>query len=171
MRQLNVLRETIAYKNTKIKYQYIYIYIYIYIYMQICINLPVNATVRLLLPWNEDSQGQETFLAPSADMQTRNYNIECSNYHPSLSTIRPKGLKCSKINWWAIYTNLQVNAIVRLPHPWSGDNQGQETFLAPSVDKQIRIDNILNNPSKFKPRNWFQANDDIGTKYSTNSEI
>ena len=93
MRQLNVLRETIAYKNTKIKYQYIYIY------MQIYINLPVNAIVRLLLPWNEDSQGQKTFLAPSADMQTRNYNIECSNYHPSLSTIRPKGLKCSKINW------------------------------------------------------------------------
>ena len=35
-----------------------------------------------------------------------------------------------------IYTNLPVNAIVRLPHPWSGDSQGQETFLAPSTDKQ-----------------------------------
>ena len=23
-----------------------------------------------------------------------------------------------------IYKNLQVNAIVRLPHPWSGDSQG-----------------------------------------------
>ena len=29
-----------------------------------------------------------------------------------------------------IYTNLPVNAIVRLPHPQSGDSQGQETFLA-----------------------------------------
>ena len=29
-----------------------------------------------------------------------------------------------------------VNAIVRLPHPRSGDSQGQETFLAPSADKQ-----------------------------------
>ena len=29
-----------------------------------------------------------------------------------------------------------VNAIVRLPHPRSGDSQGQETFLAPSTDKQ-----------------------------------
>ena len=34
-----------------------------------------------------------------------------------------------------IYTNLPVNAIVRLPHPQSGDSQGQETFLAPSADK------------------------------------
>ena len=37
-----------------------------------------------------------------------------------------------------IYTNLPVNAIVRLPHPQSGDSQGQETFLAPSADKQTR---------------------------------
>ena len=28
-----------------------------------------------------------------------------------------------------IYTNLQVNAIVRLPHPRSGDSQGQETCI------------------------------------------
>ena len=35
-----------------------------------------------------------------------------------------------------IYTNLQVNVIVRLPHHRSGDSQGQETFLPPSVDKQ-----------------------------------
>ena len=37
-----------------------------------------------------------------------------------------------------IYTNLPVNDIVRLPHPQSGDSQGQEMFLAPSADKQIR---------------------------------
>ena len=30
-----------------------------------------------------------------------------------------------------IYTNLSVNTIVRLPHPRSGDSQGQETFLHP----------------------------------------
>ena len=35
-----------------------------------------------------------------------------------------------------IHTNLPMNAIVRLPHPQSGDSQGQETFLAPSADKQ-----------------------------------
>ena len=34
------------------------------------------------------------------------------------------------------FTNLPVNVIVRLPHPRSGDSQGQETFLAPSADKQ-----------------------------------
>ena len=37
-----------------------------------------------------------------------------------------------------IYTNLPVDVIVRLPHPRSGDSQGQETFLAPSADKQTR---------------------------------
>ena len=34
-----------------------------------------------------------------------------------------------------IYTNLPVDVIVRLPHPWSGDSQVQETFLAPSAEK------------------------------------
>ena len=29
------------------------------------------------------------------------------------------------------YTNLPVSDIVRLPHPRSGDSQGQETFIAP----------------------------------------
>ena len=37
-----------------------------------------------------------------------------------------------------IYTNLPVNAIVRLPHARGGDSQGQETFLAPSAAKQTR---------------------------------
>ena len=48
-------------------------FIYVYIYT----NLPVNAIVRLPHPRSEDIQGQETFLAPSADKQTLNYDIEC----------------------------------------------------------------------------------------------
>ena len=36
-------------------------------------NLPRNATVRLPDPQKGDSQGQETFLASSADKQTCNY--------------------------------------------------------------------------------------------------
>ena len=28
-----------------------------------------------------------------------------------------------------IHTNLPVNAIVRLPHPWSGDSQGQDIYI------------------------------------------
>ena len=42
------------------------------------------------------------------------------------------------MKWWAIYTILPVNAIVRLPHPQSGDSQDQEKFLASSADKQTR---------------------------------
>ena len=37
-----------------------------------------------------------------------------------------------------IYTNLPVTAMVRLPHPRSGDNQGQVTFLASPAYKQTR---------------------------------
>ena len=49
----------------------IHIYIYIYIYIYIHTNLPVNVIVRLPHPPSAD---QETFLAPSADKETRNYD-------------------------------------------------------------------------------------------------
>ena len=68
---------------------------HIYIY---CTNLLVPH------PRSGESQVQETFLASSANEQTRNYDTECSNHHPSLSTVRPKGLSCSKMKWLAIYT-------------------------------------------------------------------
>ena len=49
------------------------------------------------------------------------------------------------MKWWTVYTNLPVNDTVRLPHPRSGDSQGQETFLAFSADKQTRnYDKTLN---------------------------
>ena len=73
---------------------------YIYnlnIYVHIYTNLPVNAIVHLFYLWSGDSQGQETFLAPSADKQAHNYDTECSNHHPSLSTLRSKGLSHSKM--------------------------------------------------------------------------
>ena len=70
-------------------YIHIYLRIYIYIYY-IYTDLPVKVIVRLPHSRSGDSQGQKTFLAPSADKQTRNYDIECSNHHPSLSTLRPK---------------------------------------------------------------------------------
>ena len=53
-----------------------YIYIFIYIYIYIHTNLPVNAIVRLRHPRSGDSKGQETFLAPSADNKTCNYDTE-----------------------------------------------------------------------------------------------
>ena len=122
--------------------KYIYIYIYtgkfIYVYIYIHTNLPVIVIARPFDPRSGDSQGQEMFLATSADRKTRNYDIECSNHHPSQLSLRPKGLSPSKMKWWAIYTNLPVNVIARLPHPWRGDSQGQETFLAPFADKQTR---------------------------------
>ena len=33
-----------------------------------------------------DSQDYETFLAPSADKQTHNFDTECPNHHPSQSS-------------------------------------------------------------------------------------
>ena len=82
-------------------YIYMYIYIYIYIYIHVCIytNLPINVIVRLPHPRSGDSQSQETFLAPSADKQTHNYDTECSNHHPSVSILRSKGLSHSQRKW------------------------------------------------------------------------
>ena len=82
-------------------------------------NLPVNAIVRLAHPRSGDSQGQETFLAPSADKQTRNYDTECSNHHPSLSTLRPKGLSRSMMKsciyiYIYIYIHIHTYIIVVL---------------------------------------------------------
>ena len=81
-------------------------------------NLPVNAIVRLLHLRSGDSQGQETFLAPSTDKQICKSDRECSNHHPSLSTLSSKGFSHSKMKWSAIYKNLPANAIVRLPQVW-----------------------------------------------------
>ena len=52
---------------------------------------------------SRDSQGQETSLGPSADKQTCNYDTECSNHYPSLSTLMSKRLNRSKMKWSAIY--------------------------------------------------------------------
>ena len=112
----------------------IYIYIYLYIYIKqkrisnyyfmlilrvscltqsfselnlyIYTSLPVNAIIRLPHPQSGDSQGQETFSAPSADKQTCICDTECSNHHPSFSTLRPKRLSRSKMKWWAIYIQI-----------------------------------------------------------------
>ena len=66
--------ETSETKNVKSKTTYIYIYTNLHKFT----NLPVDVIVRLPHPRSGDSQGQETFLTPSADKQTRNYDIECS---------------------------------------------------------------------------------------------
>ena len=78
---------------------FIYICIYIYIYIYIYTNLPVNVIARLPHPWSGGSQGKETFLAPCAGKQTRNYDTESSNHHLSLATLRSKELRCSKMKW------------------------------------------------------------------------
>ena len=65
----------------------------------ICTNLPADAIVRLPHPRSGDSQGQETLLLPSGDKRTRNYDTECSNHHPFLSTLMLKGLRRSKMKW------------------------------------------------------------------------
>ena len=49
--------------------------------MQIA-NLSRDAVVRLPYPYSRDSQGQEMFLAASADKQTPYYDTECSSHYP-----------------------------------------------------------------------------------------
>ena len=93
---------------------YIHIHIYIFFYIYTCANLPVNATVKLPHIWSTYSQ--KMFLPPSADKQTRKYDSECSKHYPPINT------KVKEIEPYLdemvsyIYTNLPVNAMVRLPH-------------------------------------------------------
>ena len=70
---------------------YIHIYIYKYIYIYI---FDKNTHPR-----SGDKQDQQTYLVHFADNQTGNYDKECSNHHPSLSTLRSKGLSLSKMKW------------------------------------------------------------------------
>ena len=76
-----------------------YMQIYMYMHLHIYANVPVNVIVKLPHPRSGDTQGQETFLAPSADKQTRSYDTECSNHYLHLSILRSKGLSCSKMKW------------------------------------------------------------------------
>ena len=78
------------------------IYIHIYKFTSKC-----HSQTTPSYPQSGDSQGKETFLALFADKQTRNYDTECSNYRFSLSTLRSKGLSCSKVKWWAIYIDYE----------------------------------------------------------------
>ena len=66
----------------------------------------MDVTVRLPHPRSGDSEGQETFLAPSADNSTRNYGIECANHHLPLSTLRPKRLSRSKMKFMSHICNV-----------------------------------------------------------------
>ena len=50
-------------------------------YIYIHANLPVDDIVRPPHTWSGGSQGQETFLGPSADKQTQNYETRCSTHH------------------------------------------------------------------------------------------
>ena len=52
-----------------------FIVAHIYTYIHIYPNLPRNVIVRLSSPRSGDNQGQETFLPPFADKQTRIYII------------------------------------------------------------------------------------------------
>ena len=72
-------------------------------------SLPVNVIVKLPNPRSRDSQGQQTFSAPSADSQTRKYDTECWNHLCALSILRSKKLSHRKIKWWALYTILLQN--------------------------------------------------------------
>ena len=61
--------------------------------MYVYTNLPVSDIVRLPHLRSGDGQGQETFLAPSADKQTHNYDTEGSNHNPSLVNPKVKGIE------------------------------------------------------------------------------
>ena len=58
----------------------------------------MNVTVKLPNTRSGDSHGQERFLAPSSEKQTRNYDIQFSNHHPFISTLRPRVFAVARLN-------------------------------------------------------------------------
>ena len=72
------------------------------------------------------------YILPSDFQKFNNILIQISK-----GTLQEIRIRICKYNIYIfVYTNLPVNAIVRLPHPRSGDSLGQETYLAPSADTQ-----------------------------------
>ena len=57
----------------------------------------MDVIIRLPNTQSGDSENQATFLARSDDKSTRSYDIQCSHQHPSLTTLSPKRLSCSKM--------------------------------------------------------------------------
>ena len=96
-------------------YGYIYLVICICKFICICISIYIQMYHKCHIQTTPSSERrlprQETFLAPSADKQTRNYDTECSNHHLPQSILRSKGLSRSKMEWWVVYTDLPVNYI------------------------------------------------------------
>ena len=101
-------------------------------------NLPVNGIVRLPHSRSGDSQGQETFLAPSAFKRTRNYDTECSNHHLSQPTSRSKLLSRSMMKWWDIYIKKFTSKCHSQTTPSSEQRQRGpgNVFNTPSADKE-----------------------------------
>ena len=103
------------YINSVCAYLMIYFYIYIYIYIY-KFTSKYHSQNALSLEWRQPRpENVFTFLAPSADKETRNYDTECSNHHPSLSTLRSKGLSRFKMKWWAnIHNWKSINITCKL---------------------------------------------------------
>ena len=87
---IDLLILIICIKCNNIKLILIYEHDMYILILYICISayIYINAIVRLPYLRSGDNQGKETFLAPSADNQTRNYDTESSNRHPLQSTLR-----------------------------------------------------------------------------------
>ena len=92
--------------------------------------------------WQANPQlWHRVFKLPSLPINPKIEGIESyqewPSHHTSLSTLRSKGLSRTKMKWWAIYTFLPVNAIVRLPHPGSGYNQARKRFQHPLLTSKL----------------------------------
>ena len=91
----------------------------------IYVNVPRNAIVRLHRPRSRDKRGHKTFLAPSVDKKTRNYDTECSSHHPDQS---PNLIDNQTLyDYQILHHNLCFNLF--LLHN-SFDNQGNEIIFS-----------------------------------------
>ena len=105
---------------------------YIYIYIYVCMYMSYIEEQRILSARWTLRNVPFQYILPSDFQKFNNISIQTSK-----GTLQEIRIKICKYNIYIfVYTNLPVNAIVRLPHPRSGDSQGQKEFLAPFSDKQ-----------------------------------
>ena len=110
----------------------IYIYIYIYKFTSKCQSQSTSSSA-----WRKPGLGI-LFSTLSAKKQTRNYDTECSDYHPSLSTLKVRGIELQQDEIVSYIYTFTSKCHSQTNHPWSKDNQSQKKFLAPSSHKQTR---------------------------------
>ena len=96
----------------------------------------VNTRVSLPRPRSRYSQDQELFLVPSADKQTGNYDTRLLKPPPLPISTKVKGIEAQQDGTVSHIYKFTNKCHSQTTPCQRRDSHGQETYLAPSADKQ-----------------------------------